>query len=113
MHELALSQGLIDLVCQQAVAGGAQRVLRVRLAIGALADVEPDAIEFCFEAVGRGTMAEGAILEISRPAGRAHCVSCAAEVTIGARGDPCPDCGGYRWMLVGGAELRLLELEVV
>ena len=36
---------------------------------GALAHVEPDALAFCFDAVTRGSVAEGARLEISRTAG--------------------------------------------
>ncbi len=112
MHELALSQGMIDVVCQQAIADGARRVRRVRIAIGALCSVEPNAIEFCFDAVSRGTLAEGAVLEIDRPPGRAHCLACDRVVTIAGRDQPCPLCRGHRWVLVGGEDLRVLELEV-
>lgn len=112
MHELTLSQGIIDVVCGQAAADGARRVLRVRIAIGALSHVEPDAIEFCFEAVSRGTLAQGAVLEIERPPGRAHCLTCEAEVRVAGRECPCPQCGDHRWVLVGGDELRVVELEV-
>jgi len=112
MHELSLSQGIVDLVRDQAAANGARRVLRVRIAIGALSHVEPDAIEFGFDVVSRGTPAEGAILEIDRPPGRARCLPCDAEVTIATRDQPCPRCGTHRWVLVGGDELRVLELEV-
>ncbi len=112
MHELALSQGIVDVVCRQAETGGACRVLRVRIAIGALSSVAPNAIEFCFDAVSRGTLAEGARLEIDRPPGRAHCLSCETVVTIAGRECPCPLCGEHRWVLVGGDDLRVLELEV-
>lgn len=112
MHELTLSQGIVDLVGERAAADGARRVRRVRIAIGALSHVEPDAIEFSFDVVGRGTIVEGATLEIERPPGRAHCLPCAVEVTIAARDRPCPLCGLHNWVLVGGDELRVLELEV-
>ncbi len=112
MHELALSQGIIDVVCRQAAADGASRVLRVRIAVGALSHVEPNAIEFCFDAVSRGTLADGARLEIDRPAGRAHCLACESVVDVAGYDSPCPACGAHRWVLVGGDELRVLELEV-
>jgi hydrogenase nickel incorporation protein HypA/HybF len=112
MHELALSQNIIDVVCRQAAADGARRVRRVRIAIGALSPVQPNAIEFCFDAVSRGTLAEGAVLDIDRPPGRAHCQSCDRVVTISGYGERCPVCGGQRWVLVGGDDLRVLELEV-
>ncbi len=112
MHELALSQGIVDLVCQQAAADGARRVRRVRIAVGVLSSVEPDAIEFCFDVVSRGTLAEGARLEIARPPGRARCIPCDAVVTVAGRDQPCPLCSERRWVLVGGDDLRVLELEV-
>jgi hydrogenase nickel incorporation protein HypA/HybF len=112
MHELALSQGIVEVVCTRAAADGARRVRRVCIAIGALSPVEPNAIEFCFDAASRGTLAEGAVLEIRRPPGRARCRSCDRVVTIAGYDRPCPLCGEGRWVLVGGDELQVLELEV-
>ncbi|MEI8393891.1 MAG: hydrogenase maturation nickel metallochaperone HypA [Rhodospirillaceae bacterium] len=112
MHELTLSQGIVDVACRQAAADGAVRVRRVRIAIGALSHVDPAAIEFSFGAVARGTPVEDAILEIEQPPGRAHCLTCQVEVRVAARDLPCPRCGGHGWILVGGDELRVLELEV-
>lgn len=112
MHELSLSQGIVDLVCRHAAQERARRVLRVRVAIGALSHVEPDAIEFSFDVVSRGTPAEGAILEIDRPPGRAYCVPCETEVMVEGLDSPCPRCGTRKWVLTGGDELRVLELEV-
>ena len=112
MHELTLSQGIVELALEQAAANGARRVRRVRIAIGALSHVEPEAIDFSFDVVSRGTPAEGARLEIERPPGRAHCIPCDAEVAIASRDQPCPRCGTHRWVLAGGDELRVLELEV-
>ena len=61
---------------------------------------------------GMRQLAAGAVLEIERPPGRAHCLPCDALVVIERRDQPCPRCGQHRWMLVGGDELRVLELEV-
>ncbi|MEI7608375.1 MAG: hydrogenase maturation nickel metallochaperone HypA [Rhodospirillaceae bacterium] len=113
MHELSLSQSIVDIACEQASANGAGRVLAIRIAIGALSHVDAGAIAFCFDATARGTLAEGAALTIEHPSGRAHCLPCDAEVAIGGRDQPCPLCGGYRWVLVSGDDLRVLDLEVV
>ncbi|MBI1209158.1 MAG: hydrogenase maturation nickel metallochaperone HypA [Azospirillum sp.] len=112
MHELSLAQGIIDVIREQAATQSFARVRRVRLQIGALSHVEPESIAFCFDAACRDTVAEGARLEIERPPGQAYCLACAATVTIAARPDPCPRCGGHQLMVVGGDELRVLELEV-
>lgn len=112
MHEMALSQGIIDVIRDQAAAQGFTTVKSVRLAIGMLSHVEPEAIEFCFDAVSRGTLAEGAELTIERPPGQAFCMPCGQTVAISQRYDPCPLCGGHEWVLTGGDELRVKELEV-
>lgn len=112
MHEMALSQGIVDVIREQADAQGFDRVKIVRLVIGSLSHVEPAAIEFCFDAVSRGTVAEGAVVEIERPPGQAFCMPCGTTVPIAERHDPCPLCGGHEMVLVGGEELRVKELEV-
>lgn len=112
MHELALAQGIVDVIREQAASGGFSRVKSVRLAIGALSHVEPEAIEFGFDAVSRGTIAEGAALLIDRPPGTAWCLDCSATVAIAGRADPCPGCGGFRLVVTGGEDLRVQELEV-
>lgn len=112
MHELALAQGIVEVIREQAADGSFTRVKSVRLVIGALSHVEPEAIEFGFDAVSRGTVAEGAALVIDRPPGIAWCLDCEANVEIAGRTDPCPACGGYRLVVTGGEELRVQELEV-
>ncbi len=112
MHELALSQGIVDVIREQAEAKGFARVKTIRLVIGSLSHVEPEAIAFGFDAVSRGTVAEGAVLDIERPAGAAFCLACEKPVPLAQRFDPCPDCGGHQLVVTGGEELRVKELEV-
>jgi hydrogenase nickel incorporation protein HypA/HybF len=66
MHELALTHEIVDIVCK---AANDRRVHKVTLEIGRLSCVTPEAIEFCFDVVARGTLAEGARLEIRQPDG--------------------------------------------
>jgi len=61
MHELALTQDLVDLVSERCAGS---RVTRVVLEIGRLSAVLPDAMRFCFDVCTEGTVAEGAALEI-------------------------------------------------
>jgi hydrogenase nickel incorporation protein HypA/HybF len=62
MHEMALAEGMLEIVESTARASGATKVKRVWLEIGALSHVAPDALLFCFDAVTRGSLAEGATL---------------------------------------------------
>lgn len=112
MHELALCQSVVESLRQQAEIHGFQRIRTVRLEIGALSCVSAEAIDFCFAAVTRGTLAEGARLELLRPSGKAWCFDCGASVVLIERHDPCQRCGGHRLRVTEGEEMRIKELEV-
>lgn len=112
MHEMALCEGVLKILEDEAERQSFVRVVRVSLDIGALSHVEPEAMRFCFQAVTRGTLADGAELDIVRSKGMAWCLGCSEPVTIGRRGDPCPRCGGYQLQVTAGDEMRICELEV-
>lgn len=112
MHEMALIGSVLRILEQEAVRQNFSRVRTVWLEVGVLSHAEPAALAFCFEAASTGTLAEGARLEILRPNGEARCLDCAATVAISDRLAPCPQCGGHRLEVIGGAELRVKELEV-
>lgn len=112
MHEMSLSQGMLEIIQDQATANSFHRVKVVRLEIGALSCVEPAALEFCFDSVTRGTLAEGATLDVKKVPGRAWCWDCSQGIDIEQRGDPCPRCSGYRMQIRSGDEMKIKELEV-
>ena len=88
------------------------RVKLVRLEIGALSGVEPDAMRFGFDVAMAGSVADGAILDIVETPGEAWCLSCSKPVPVEARYDACPECGSYQLQVTGGTEMKILELEV-
>lgn len=112
MHEMSLSHSMLELIQEQAAVNGFRSVKVVRLEIGALSCVEPAALEFCFDSVTRGTIAEGAKLDIIRVPGHAWCWTCSRVVDIGQHGSPCPDCAGHQMQTRGGNEMKIKELEV-
>lgn len=113
MHEMSLCEGVMQVIEEQAVRQGFSRVVVVRLEVGDLAVVEPAALRFCFEVIARGTLAEGARLEIIALPGRAWCPACGKGVTVQQRFDACPACGGFALQVTGGDEMRIKDLEVV
>lgn len=109
MHELSIATGVVD-ICEQHAAG--RRVLAVSLTIGALSGVVPEALEFCFEAATKGTLLDGARLEIERVAASGCCPACKEVSVIESFIDSCPRCGGFPLELKSGEELRVKDLEV-
>lgn len=113
MHEMALCEGLLDLIRDQQAKDGFARVRRVIVEVGALGHVEPHALDFAFAVQRDGTVAADAVLEIREVPGRAWCMDCATTIELRRRGDPCPGCGGFLLIVQQGEELRVKELEVV
>ena len=112
MHEMSLCEGIREIVEDQARRHAAERISRVRLEIGRFSGVEKEALAFAFEVVMRGSVAEGAVLEMIDLPGKAMCYDCVETVVIENRLDPCPNCGGGKLMPVSGDEMRIKDLEV-
>jgi hydrogenase nickel incorporation protein HypA/HybF len=112
MHEMSLAEGMLQIVDETARNNGAAKVTAVRLELGALSHVEVDALRFCFDAVARGGVAEGARLEIVTTPGRAWCMPCGDTVELARLGDACPRCGGYQLQVTQGEEMRLKDIEI-
>jgi len=111
MHEMTLAESVLQIVEDTARREGLRHVRAVRLEIGQLSSVEPDAMRFCFDAVARDSVADGARLDIVTTAGAAWCNQCLEPVALAELGAACPHCGGYRLRLTEGTGMRVMELE--
>ena len=112
MHEMALCEGVLQILVANAKSQGYQQVKRVWLEIGGLSGVEPEAMRFGFDVVTKGTLADRARLEIIEVPGEAWCMQCSKTVPVEQRFDACPDCGSYQLHVTGGDQMRVKELEV-
>jgi hydrogenase nickel incorporation protein HypA/HybF len=108
MHELGITQEIVEIACGRA---GRAKVRRIVLEIGKLSAVLPDAVRFCFELCAEGTSAEGAELEIIEPPGLARCRLCGCQVSLDRPFGQCR-CGSTDLEWLSGEELKIKELEV-
>jgi hydrogenase nickel incorporation protein HypA/HybF len=76
MHEMALAEGVLQLIEDAAREQKFERVTTVWLEIGQLSGVEVEAMKFCFDAVMRDSIADGATLEIVATPGTGWCMAC-------------------------------------
>jgi hydrogenase nickel incorporation protein HypA/HybF len=112
MHEVSLVESMVALVEDERRRQDFSRVRMIRVHVGALGHVEPDALRFCFGAVTRGTIADGAQLMIDVIPGEGRCSACHRVVPLDERFAACPLCGDAHLRMTAGDELRLAELEV-
>lgn len=102
----------LNLALDQAHKAGATRVHLIRLRIGALSGVVPEALQFAFEALTPGTMAERAELAIENVPARFWCHACAREFEAEDFFGECPDCHRPTGDLRAGREMELASLEI-
>ncbi len=112
MHELGITQSIVDIAAHTAREQGASRVRSVTVEIGDLAGVVADSVAFCFEACRQGTLLENAELIIETIPGKARCTSCGAENPVDQYSFACPGCGAFTLERLQGEELQIREMEI-
>ena len=112
MHELAITEGIIETAVPAAQKNGAEKILEIRLRIGELSGVVPECIREYFEAASRGTIAEGAKILFEMSPALIHCRECAYDGTISRGTYTCPRCGSAAFSITGGREFYVESLKV-
>lgn len=108
MHELSIAESVVDAILERT---GDRQVTLVRLQVGRLSGVVPDALMFCFELAAAGTAIEGAELRIEEPDGRAHCRGCSRDFAMNDLILLC-ECGSADVEATAGLELQLTSVEM-
>ena len=108
VHELAITQSVVDMVVERAAG---RQIARVRLQVGALSGVVPDAMMFCYELVAAGTPLEGSTLEIEPVPGAAHCRTCGQDFQLSNLILLCP-CGSADVGILAGRELCVRSIDL-
>jgi hydrogenase nickel incorporation protein HypA/HybF len=112
MHEGALTDDLFDHVLIHARGANARQVTRVKVSIGALSDATAESIQFYWDSLAPGTIAEGATLEFAITPGTARCSNCGAEFEISELYTDCPKCSTFPVAVTGGNGVYLSSMEV-
>lgn len=112
MHELSVTEQVLNVTLEHARQAKAQRVIKVNLMIGELTSYVGESIQFYFDLLSKGTEAEKASLSISRIPAKVRCQKCKNEFTPD-RGDwLCPRCGGFSEEVLSGREFYVESIEV-
>jgi hydrogenase nickel incorporation protein HypA/HybF len=108
MHELAITQSVVETVCARAAG---RTVHSVTVQVGALTAVVPEAMLFCFDVATEGTVMAGATLRIERHPAVVHCHDCGDDFSPPDLILLCP-CGSADVAVTAGRELQILSMEV-
>ena len=111
MHEMAITESLVEIALAEADKAGAKRITAINLKIGALTGVVAESVSFYMELVAKGTLAEGARLVTTVLPVTAHCPACRSDFRRGGPGLPLPDVR-RPGQVVTGRELFIESLEI-
>jgi hydrogenase nickel incorporation protein HypA/HybF len=116
MHELAVTESLLQVVLRRARESGAEKVLSVGVRIGGLSDLVNEWVQRYFDHLSRGTIAEGAVIRIERIPTTFRCQGCGHAFPAEPRTREtvcCPFCSSIKIELVSGRECLVQQIEVI
>jgi len=106
---MAIAGSVLDSVLRHA---DGRRVTHVQLKVGHLRQVVPTSLEFNWDLITKGTVADGAPLAIERIEAVGACRACGEETPQAGFPFRCGACEGFDLEIVRGNELLIDWLEV-
>ena len=108
---MGITQGILAASFDAASAAGADCISEIRISIGELTEIQEFALQFAFEALTPGTMAEGATLVVNHIPATSKCNECELEYEHDRFEMLCPQCGTFNVTPLTGREMRIDSIE--
>jgi hydrogenase nickel incorporation protein HypA/HybF len=112
MHELAVTESLLEIALRHAQQQNARRITDLYLVLGQWSSMVDDSVQFYWDIISEGTIAKGAILHFKRVPVVLTCLDCGIEYRPANEEFSCPDCGGTHAKVKTGEEFLLESIEV-
>ena len=109
MHELAVTQGVLDIAVKNA---GTRKIQQINLVIGQFSSIVDDSIQFYWDIISKDTPAEGSVLHFERIPGEMTCQACG--YVFGPTGETfnCPACTSPFVKVTKGEEFQVDSIDV-
>jgi hydrogenase nickel incorporation protein HypA/HybF len=112
MHELSISQNIIEILKENVPEEDYGNVKMVILEIGELSGIVADSLQFCFDVIKIETPFQNAEMKITNISFKLYCNTCKSETTNAMGIRLCGKCGGSDTNIVSGTEMRIAEVEL-
>lgn len=111
MHELAVTESILEIAVRHAKEAGAERITDVYLVVGELSSIVDESVQFYWDIVSEDTAAAGAALHFRRVTAQLACRTCGHTYSP-AEDLLCPACGGSDVAVVAGEEFYVEAINV-
>ncbi|MCC7164048.1 MAG: hydrogenase maturation nickel metallochaperone HypA [Anaerolineae bacterium] len=112
MHEFGVAQQMLSLALAYAKQNNAVRITEFSIEMSQAANESEDSLRLHLETLARGTMAEGARVDIQRVPTHLHCLKCGNEFEQEYAGEACPKCSSARVIPKPIDEFKLASIEI-
>jgi len=112
MHEMAVTQSILDIAIKHAQQAGAARITHINLVIGEMSGVVDESVQFYFDFLSQDTLAQEAKLVFDRRPAIYRCRECKLAYQPQGAEWACPDCGALSFDVVSGREFQVESIEV-
>jgi hydrogenase nickel incorporation protein HypA/HybF len=112
MHELAVTESLLNIATKHAVQAGAVRVTQLNLVIGQLASIVDESVQFYWDMLSEGTICAGAQLHFERKPATLKCLDCDQTYALDGALTDCPNCHSVRIKVMTGEEFFVESIEI-
>jgi hydrogenase nickel incorporation protein HypA/HybF len=112
VHELAITQSLLDTVLAEAKTAKAKKVTLIHMVVGELSGVVDDCVQFYFDMMKKDTIAKEATLDFKPVPARVKCRDCSTDFHPEDEFWVCPNCGSYNMEIIAGKDCYIESIEV-
>jgi hydrogenase nickel incorporation protein HypA/HybF len=112
MHELGITENIVNIALSKAGEAQAKKVTQINLVIGELSGFVPDCIQFYFDSLSKGTIAQEAVLHFESVPTQLRCRDCSAVFHPRDSLWACPECRGQSIEISQGRGLYIESIEV-
>ncbi|MFT3890992.1 MAG: hydrogenase maturation nickel metallochaperone HypA [Anaerolineales bacterium] len=112
MHELAVTQSILDISLRHANEAGAKRVIDINLVVGQFSSIVDDSVQFYWDIIAKETIAQGATLHFNRIPGEMTCSACGHIFRPSDETFACPSCSSSQVRITKGEEFRVDSIDV-
>ncbi len=112
MHELPVTQSILEIALRHAEKANARRITDLYLVMGELATLVDDSIQFYWDMIAEGTIAQGAKLHFRRVPAELQCMACFTKYHPKEKELLCPNCGSVGAKIVAGEEFSIEAMDV-
>jgi hydrogenase nickel incorporation protein HypA/HybF len=112
MHELSVTESILDIALRHAQQVGAASVTNIYLVIGQLSSIVDDSVKFYWEMIAKDTLAQNAELHFKRIKTRLMCLACSQEYEPHDDNLSCPNCKSTRVKILNGDEFYVEAIDI-